>query len=158
MISWNPRYICGIRQRRSSAVRVSASHTLGSQFKIPPGARIRLTYSKIAASAVLMSGVFREFGTSGLWIGKKVTWFRNNSVRHSCTAVMSNGVPLPTTVFEKVVKCWGYTLVRRMGTLNDGPGSRIRSEFTPMPRYPLNTHRKEKAWNKPVFIHDRNME
>ena len=73
------------------------------------------------------------------------TWFRNNSDRHGCTAVMSNGVPLPTTVFEKVVKCWGYTLVRRMGTLNGGPGSRIGGEFTPLPRYPLNTHRKEKA-------------
>ena len=43
------------------------------------------------------------------------TWFRNNSIRHGCTAVMLNGVPLPTTVFEKVVKCWGYTLV-----LSDG--------------------------------------
>ena len=120
-----------------------------------------LTYSKIAASAVLMSGVFRGFGTSGLWIGKRglflfFNWFRNNSIRHGCTAVMLNGVPLPTTVFEKVVKCWGYTLVRRMGTLNGGPGSRTGGEFTPLPRYPLNTHRKEKAWNKPVFIHDHN--
>ena len=37
-------------------------------------------------------------------LGKGV-WFRNNSVRHGCTAVMLNGVPLPTKVFEKVVKC-----------------------------------------------------
>ena len=78
-----------------------------------------------------------ELGKRGL--------FRNNSIRHGCTAVMLNGVPLPTTVFEKVVKCWGYTLVRRMGTLNGGPGSRIGGEFTPLPRYPLNTYRKEKA-------------
>ena len=79
--------------------------------------------------------VFRGFGTSGLGIGKRglfllFNWFRNNPIRHCCTAVMSNGVPLPTTVFEKVVKYWGYTLVRRMGTLYGGPGSRIRGEHS----------------------------
>ena len=52
------------------------------------------------------------FDTSGLGIGKRslclfFPWFWNNFVHHGCTAVMSNGVPLPTTVFEKVVKCWG---------------------------------------------------
>ena len=41
-----------------------------------------------------------------------------------------------------------------LGMLNGGPGS----EFTPLPHYPLNTHRKEKAWNKPVFIHDHKTE
>ena len=40
-------------------------------------------------------------------------------------------VPLPTTVFEKVVKCWGYTLVCRMGTLNGGPGAGLGRIHTP---------------------------
>ena len=86
-----------------------------------------------------MSGVFSGFGISGLGIGMFLffTWFRNNFLRHGCTAVISNGVTLPTTVFEKVV-----TLVRRMGTLNGGPGSRIGGEFTPLPGYPLNTQEK----------------
>ena len=84
----------------------------------------------------------------GLGIGKRglfnlfFTWFRNNSVRHGCTAVMSHGVPLATTVFEKVVKCW-----RVHSRPSDGDvkwrslQSRIGGEVTPLPRYPLNTHR-----------------
>ena len=49
---------------------VSASQSLGSRFKTrqDPGS---LTYSKIAASAVLMSGIFRGFGISGFGIGEK---------------------------------------------------------------------------------------
>ena len=56
--------------RLSSAVRVSASQSLGSRFKTRQDPD-SLTYSKIAASAVLMSGVFRGFGISGLGIGEK---------------------------------------------------------------------------------------
>ena len=80
-----------------------------------------------------------ELGKRGL--------FRNNSIRHGCTAVMLNGVPLPTTVVEKVVKCWGYSRPSDgdVNWLIGGPGSRIGGEFTPLPRYPLNTYRKEKA-------------
>ena len=53
-----------------------------------------------------------------------------------------NGVPLPIRVFEKVVKCWGYTLVRRMGKFN----WRSREQDWELPRYPLNTHRKEEGF------------
>ncbi|PIK51951.1 putative DCN1-like protein 4 [Apostichopus japonicus] len=42
----------------------------------------------------------------------------------------------------------------KMGTLNGSPRSRNGSVFKPLPRYPLNTYRKEKVRNKPVFIHD----
>ena len=49
---------------------MSASQSLGSRFKTRQDPD-SLTYSKIAASAVLMSGVFRGFGISGLGIGEK---------------------------------------------------------------------------------------
>ena len=60
-------------QRLSSAVRVPASQSLGSRFKTSQDPD-SLTYSKIAASAVLMSGVFRGFGISGL-----ENWFFSSS-------------------------------------------------------------------------------
>lgn len=91
-----------LRQMLGSVVRVSASHTLGSWFKIlekPDSLNIfKNCYSSI----------------SGLWIGIRglllfVTWFGNN-------LVMSNALPI--TVFEKVVSCWGCPLVRLGGKCN----------------------------------------
>ena len=137
-----------VRQRLSSAVRVSASQSLGSRFKIPPGSRFFDLFKNRCQCSVDRSLPWIWYLWFVNWEKGFVsvfTWFRNNSIRHGCTAVMLNGVPLPTTVFEKVVKCWGYTLVRRMGTLNGGPGSRTGGEITPLPRYLLNTPRKEKA-------------
>ena len=98
-----------------------------SRDRITPSARFSWPIQDCCC-AVVMNGVFRGFGYFWLWIGLWVvsvlSLFRNNFVRHSCTAVMLNGVPSPASVLEKVVRYWGYTLVRRMGTLSGGPGSR----------------------------------
>ena len=140
-------------QRLGSAVRVSASHSLGSGSKL----------SKIAASAC---SDIDERSLPWIWYFWFVNWrlflffawFWNNSVCHvGCTAVMSNGVPCLPWYLRKWSNAGGiYTLVPRMGTLNGGPGIKIGGKFTPLSCYlpSLNSHRKEKAWNKPVCIHD----
>ncbi|KAJ8027981.1 hypothetical protein HOLleu_30095 [Holothuria leucospilota] len=56
--------------------------------------------------------------------------------RFSCRAVVQSKEPPPLPAFGKVVKDYGYTHARRMGTLNGGPGSRTGMDwYTPASFY-----------------------